>query len=110
MHNIIYNGNDPALLALPTFQSLNVDDDFLSKLKEAYSSCNYFFDENICRRKRQLIEKSPDGLFRYHHREVIPRPSLALIESLLVEYHDNVGHPNYRRLMASLLKRFGGTR
>jgi hypothetical protein len=25
---IIYNGNDPALLALATFQSWNVDDDF----------------------------------------------------------------------------------
>ena len=54
-----------------------------------------------------MIEKSSDGLFRYHHRVVIPRPTLALIKALLVEYHDNVGHPNYRRLMASLLKRFG---
>ena len=57
-------------------------------------------------RKRQLIEKSSDGLFRYYNRVVIPRPTLALIKALLVEYHDNVGHPNYRRLMASLLKRF----
>jgi hypothetical protein len=31
---------------------------------------------------------------------------LALIKALLVQYHDNVGHPNYRRLMASLLKHF----
>jgi hypothetical protein len=37
---------------------------------------------------------------------VIPRPALALIKALLVEYQDNAGHPNYRRLMASLLKRF----
>jgi len=35
---IIYNGNDPALLALSTFDLLNVDDDFLSQLKGAYSS------------------------------------------------------------------------
>ena len=28
--DIIYNGSDPALLALKTFESLNVDDDFLS--------------------------------------------------------------------------------
>ncbi len=63
--DIVYNGSDPALLALATFQSLNVDDDFLSKLKGAYSSCNYLSDENIGRRKRQLIEKSSDGLFRY---------------------------------------------
>jgi hypothetical protein len=47
----IYNGSDPALLALTTFKSLNVDDDFLSHLKGAYSSCNYFSDENIGRRK-----------------------------------------------------------
>ena len=108
---IIYNGNDPALLALTTFQSLNVDDDFLSQLKGAYFSCNYFSDENIGRKKRQLIEKLSDGLFRYHHRVVIPRLPLTLITSLLVEYHNNVGHPNYHRSMASLLKRFfGGTR
>ena len=107
MSDIIYNGNDPALLALSTFQSLNVDDDFPSQLKGTYSSCNFLSDENIGRRKRQLIEKSSDGLFhRYHHRVVIPRPTLALIKALRVEYLDNAGHPNYRRLVASLLKRF----
>ncbi len=47
MPDIIYNGNDPALLALATFQLLNVDDDFLSQLNGAYSSCNYFSDYNI---------------------------------------------------------------
>ena len=69
----------------------------------------YFYDEIIGRRKRQLIEKSSDGLFRYQNRVVIPRPTVALIKALLVEYHDNGGHPNYRRLMASLLRHFGGT-
>jgi len=69
VHDIIYNGNDLALLlALTTFQSLNVDDDFLSQLKGAYSSCNYFSHENISRRNRLLIEKSSDGLFRYNHQ------------------------------------------
>jgi hypothetical protein len=58
MHGIIYNGNDPTLSALTTFLSLNVDDDFLSQLKGAYSSCNYFSNENISWRKRHLIEKS----------------------------------------------------
>jgi hypothetical protein len=38
--DIMYNGSDPTLLALTTFQELNVDDDFLSQLKGAYSSCN----------------------------------------------------------------------
>jgi len=37
---------------------------------------------------------------------VIPRPATALIKALLIEYHDNAGHPNCRRLMASLLKRY----
>ncbi len=97
----IYNGSDLTLLALTTFQELNIDDDFLSQLKGAYFSCNYFSDYNIGRKKRQLIEKSSDGLFLYHHRVVIPRSSLALIKALLVEYHDNAGHPNHhRRLMA----------
>jgi hypothetical protein len=34
---IIYIGNDLALLALSTLGSLNVDDDFPSRLKGAYS-------------------------------------------------------------------------
>ena len=97
---------DPALLALTTFQSLNVYDDFLSQLKGVYFSYNYFSNENNGRMKRQLIEKSSDGLCRYHNQSCILRPTLALIKALLVEYHDNECQPNYRRLMASLLKRF----
>ena len=93
--------NDHVLLALSTFELLNAGDDFLSQLKGANSLCKYFSDENIDKRKRQMIEKSSDGLFRYHNRVLIPGPSLALIKALLVQYH-----PNYRRLMASLLKRF----
>ncbi len=57
MPNIIHNGNDPALLALSTVESLNVDDDFLSQLKGAYSACNFLSDENIEMRKSQSIEK-----------------------------------------------------
>ncbi len=104
--DIIYNGNDPVLLALLTLETLNVDYDFVSQLKGAYSTCNFFSDGNIERRKRQSIVKSSDGLFWYHNRVAIPSPSLALIKALLIEYHDNDGHPNYRRLMASLLKQF----
>jgi hypothetical protein len=52
------------------------------------------------------IDKSSDGLFRYHDRVVIPRTILALIKALLVKYQDKVGHSNYRRLMTSLLTRF----
>jgi len=90
------NGNDPALLALSILEALNVDDDFMSKLKGAYSIFAYFCNENIERRLRQKIEKSSDGLFRHHNRVVILRPANALIEALLIEYNDNVGQLNYR--------------
>ncbi len=82
MLDIIYNGNDPALLALSLLETLNVDDDFLSQLKGAYSTCNFFSEGNIERRKRQLIEKSSEELFRYHNRVVIPRPTSTLIKAL----------------------------
>jgi len=69
--------------------------------------CDHFFDANIDRRTRQNTEKSCNGLFRYHHRVVvIPRPAIALIKALLIKKHDKVGQLNYRRFIASLLKRF----
>ncbi len=106
MSYIDNNGNDPALLALSTLETLNVDEDFLSKLKRAYSICNYFFDENIEWRLRRRIEKSFDGLFsRYHNRVVIPVRQVLWLKALLIEYHGNVGPFNYRRLMASLIRR-----
>ncbi len=37
---------------------------------------------------------------------MIPRPANILINALLFEYHDNSGHPSYRRLMVSLLKHY----
>ena len=83
MTDIDTNGNDPAILALSTLESLNVDDDFLSNLKGAYSTCAYFSNDNKERRLRQKMEKSSDGLFRYHNRVVIPRPANALIKALL---------------------------
>jgi len=100
------NGNDPALLALSALEILNVADDFRSKLKGVYSSCSCFSNENIERRLRRKIERSSDGLFRYHNRVVIPRPTSALIKALFIEYHDNAGghHPNSCRLMATFLK------
>ncbi len=103
MSDIIYNGNDPALMALTTLESLNVNDDFLFLLKGAYSICNLFSNEKIDRRKRQLIDKSSDGLFRYHNCAVIPRSVFAFIKARLIEYHNNASHPNYRRLRATQL-------
>jgi len=55
-------------------EALNVDDDFLSDLKGAYPTCAYFYNDNNERRLRQKIDKSSDGLFRYHNRVVIPSP------------------------------------
>ena len=49
------NGNNLALLALSTLEVLNVDDDFVSELKGAYSNAN------IETRSRQKFEKAPDG-------------------------------------------------
>jgi hypothetical protein len=74
--DVLNNDNEPTLLALST-EILNVDVDFLHQLKEAYTSCNYFLDENSLRWKSKKIEKSTDGLFRYHNRLVIPRPAKA---------------------------------
>ena len=37
---------------------------------------------------------------------MIPRLASALIKALIIEYHDNACHPNYRRLMAPLLRRY----
>ena len=110
MFDINTNGNGSALLILSTLEALNVVDDFLSNSKGAYPTCIYFSNDNNERISRQKIKKSSDGLFRCHTRVVIPRPANALIKALQIEYHDNVGHPNHRRLMASLFKRLGGTK
>ena len=92
MPGIDTNGNSLALMALLTLKALNVDDDFLSNLKGAYST--YFSNDNNERRLRQKIKKSSDELFRYHNRVVISRPANDLIKALLFEYHDNAGHRN----------------
>ena len=55
------NGNGPALLTQSTLEALNVDDDFLSNLKGAYSTLAYFDNESIEKRLRQKIENHPTG-------------------------------------------------
>jgi hypothetical protein len=57
VHDIDTNNNNPELLALSTLEILNVDEDFVSKLKGAYSACNYFSNENIESRLRQKLRK-----------------------------------------------------
>jgi hypothetical protein len=100
--DIIYHGNDHALSALSTLESLKVEDDLMSQLKGACSTCHFFYDENIDRRKRQLVEKSSDGLFQYHNRVVIPRPTLALIKMAhFVPCHKEIPKEESRHLFMS---------
>ncbi len=99
-----YQSNDTALMVLSA-DTASVDDDFLTKLGTAYASCSYFDDEKT-RWKRHGLVNSPDSLYTYHDRLVIPRPTQDLRILLLAEYRDNAGHPNRRRLLATLLKRF----
>ena len=103
--DMCYQNNDTALLVLSA-NIVSVDDDFLTKLKSAYSSCPYFSDEIKAHWKSHGLVKSSNGLYTYHDKIVIPRPAQDLCFLLLTEYHDNVGHPNWRRLLAILLKRF----
>ena len=95
----LYQINDNQLLVL-LVNTVSVDDGFLIKLKTAYSWCSYFADENTRWKGHGLI-KSCDGLYNYHDRLVIPRPVQDMRILLLTEYHDNVGHPNWRRFTAN---------
>ncbi len=88
--NLCYQNNDTALLVLLA-DIVSVDDDFLTKLKSAYSSCPYFFDKIKARWKSHGLVKSSNGLYTYHDRLVIPRPTQDLRILLLTEYHDNDG-------------------
>ena len=63
--NINTNGNGLALLVLSTLEALSVDDDFLSNLKGAYSTCAYFSNDSSERRLMQKIYKSYDGCNRH---------------------------------------------
>ena len=103
--DLCYQNNETSLFVLSA-DTISVDDDFLTRLKSAYSSCPYFFDEIKARWKSHGIVKSSTGLYTYNDRLVILRPAQDLRILLLAEYHDNDGHPNWRRLLASLLKRF----
>jgi hypothetical protein len=99
-----YQINDTALLVLSA-DIVSVDNSFLTKQKKDYFSCSYFADEKTRWKGKGLI-KSSDGLYTCHYCLVIPRPAQDLRILLLTKYHDNVGHPNRRRLLATLLKRF----
>ncbi len=56
MLDIDTNGNSLELLALSiTLEALNVDDYFVSNLKDAYSTRAYVSNDNNERRLRQII-------------------------------------------------------
>ena len=61
MPDIDTNGNGPALSALSTSKALHVDDDFLSNLKGAYSTCAYFSNDNNVRRSTKKLRNRPTG-------------------------------------------------
>jgi hypothetical protein len=98
------DGNDLALIAL-SIMELNVDDDFLSKLKwripcVAISPIrrNYNGRGQICDIVRRNVPVSPTCCD--------PPSGKASKKALILELYDDVGHHNYRRLMISLLKRY----
>jgi hypothetical protein len=64
--DLCYQSNDIALLVLSA-DIVSVDDDFLTKLKTAYSSCSCFADEKT-RWKDHGLVKSSNGLYTYHDR------------------------------------------
>ena len=67
--DLCYQNNDIALFVLLADNVL-ADDDFLAKLKSAYSSCSYLSGEIKARRKGHGLIKSSDGLYTYHDRLV----------------------------------------
>jgi hypothetical protein len=101
---LCHQSNDTALLVLST-DTVSVDDGFLTKVKTAFFSCLYVTDEKTRWKGHGLI-KSSGGLYTYHGRLVIPRAAQDLRILMLTDCHDNVGHHNWRRLLATLLKRF----
>ena len=91
-----------ACLAL-TAEEISVDEDFKDKLTAAYKVTKYF-DDNGPWKKDGLVRF--DDLYLYHDRVVIPRHAADLRDCLMYEMHDNAGHSNWRRLLATVLKRF----
>ena len=91
-----------ACLAL-TAEEISVDEDFKDKLIAAYKVTKYF-DDNGPWKKDGLVRF--DDLYLYHDRVVIPRPAADLRDCLMYEMHDNAGHSNWRRLLATVLKCF----
>ena len=61
VHDLCCKNNDTALLVLSA-NIVSVDDNFLTKLKLAYSSCPYFCDEIKARLKSHGLVKSSNGL------------------------------------------------
>ena len=78
MHGIDTKCNDPVLLALSTMK-LNVDDDFMPRLKAAYFSCSCFFDKNELRHRIHNIVKSSE--YRYRHRQRVDPVSPSCCDS-----------------------------
>ena len=85
-------------------EDISVDEGFRLRLITAYKTMDYFGADGNWQKDK--LHKTADGLFLYHGRIVIPRPALELRVMLMSEMHDNAGHPHWKRLLASLLKRY----
>ena len=84
-------------------EEISINEEFEKKLKAVYKSAKYFDDNGPWKRDGLVLS---NGLFLYHGRVVIPRTAHELRDLLMKEMHDNAGHPNWRRLLASLLKKY----
>ena len=107
-YSIWWDGEVPELESAQFFAldavSVSIDEAVCQQLKDGYAATNYFSDNG--RWRHDKLEKTVDGLFLYHGRIVIPRPAQQLRATLLSEYHDAAGHPGWKRLMATLMKKY----
>jgi len=95
--------NDEFLLVLNAAE-VCIDEAVLQQLRAGYAANQYFSDDG--RWRRDKIVRSDDGYFYYHGRLVIPRNAVSLRHSLLHEFHDELGHPSWKRLLARLMTKY----
>jgi len=95
--------NNEFLLVLNATEAC-IDEAVVQQLLAGYAA-NQYFSENG-RWRRDKLTRSDNGFFFYHGRLVIPRNADSLRQSLLHEYHDELGHPGWKRLLARLMTKY----
>ena len=109
-YSIWWDGEVPKTSAEADFlalhaESISMDEVVRQQLLDGYAATQYF-NINDGRWRHDKLIRSDDGLFYYHGRIVIPRPAQELRRTLLREYHDQAGHPGWKRLMAKLMTHY----